>query len=175
MKIVFLDIDGVVVSDKTNNVAICKWYGTKTLSEAMKMQSKRKSDGLYVPKFMGTNSTFDPIAVGYMNALAKNGVQFVITSTWRESQTVASLQVIFEMKGLHIPIFAFTSIDSNDRGVQILNWLKKPEAKSVTKWCVVDDYVSDILPHIDSELVQTDPDVGFDETAYNMVNELLEL
>jgi hypothetical protein len=173
-KLVFLDMDGVVVSNKTNDQAICAWYGTSTVEEAYKLREIRKKGGLYVPKFMGTNSSFDPAAVKYLNTLANMGVQFVVTSTWRETQTIQSLSDIFEMKGLHIPIYSFTNVDSHERGQQILNWLERAEARNTTAWCVVDDESYGIANHVGDKLVLTNPDIGLNEEAYQRICEILE-
>ena len=173
LQIIFLDIDGVVVSDRTNNQAICAWYSTSSVEEAYKVRKERLDNGLYVPKCMGVNSAFDPVAVRYLNTLACRGVQFVVTSTWRENQTVRSLSAIFEMKGLHIPVLDFTAVDSKPRGLQILEWLQRNDARGISGWSVVDDCQDDLAEFVGDRLVVTDPFVGLDQAAHERICEML--
>ena len=116
MKIIFLDIDGVL-----NNMG---WIYTHPDRE----------DGAHL----------SPSHVERLTRLvAETGAKVVVSSTWRILHKRRKLQALLEAKGFVGEVIGRTSRNhSGVRGLQILEWLNlHPE---VTRWVVLDDEVSDL-------------------------------
>ena len=117
MKIIFLDIDGVLTSHRT--AIAFGWYPT----------------GLSDLK-----SKIDPVALALLQGICRGSdASVVISSTWRKFLRREELQV-----ALGLPIIDVTPVlDGMRRGNEIDAWLTRhPE---VTHYCIVDDD-TDMLP-----------------------------
>jgi histidinol phosphatase-like enzyme len=108
MKIIFLDIDGVLNSDT--------WY------------KKRKTD-------FCIHEEFDPFLVQQLNQLIKDTkAKIVISSSWRKSHTLEEMQKLFKQVGIRAEIIGMTPVlkyanhtMSVPRGCEILKWLQDNE------------------------------------------------
>jgi hypothetical protein len=145
MKIIFLDIDGVLNSQL--------WY--------VKTKGSRKRDDL------------DTEAIGFLNNLIeKTGAKVVVSSTWRHSYTEDQLQDILDRNGFKGEVIG-TTLDLRRgthgdcilRGNEILAWMKDHPAELGCAYYDYKDYVildddSDMLFWQKDNFVQTDPYVG---------------
>lgn len=117
MKVLFLDIDGVCNSHKT-------WalYGHST------------------PVAKNCDYRLDPTVLRFLELLHKNGVQIVLSSTWRLGVTVEEAKDF-----INVPVLDLTCsypFPESVRGDEIACWLKDHEVEA---YCIVDDD-SDMLP-----------------------------
>lgn len=115
MRILFLDIDGVLNSDL--------WYKSEKSKE-----------------FDGVLSHFDPKLVVILNNLVqKTEAKIVISSTWRNKYSNEELTKILENAGLKLDIVGFTpDLRRNEdyilRGNEILKWCMDNEDLLGCKW-----------------------------------------
>lgn len=149
MKIIFLDIDGV-----------------------LNHQAYYESDRW--DKNGGRDSDIDPKCVEYLNMIISDtGAKVVISSTWRIGRTVEQLQEALNKKGFKgeivgfTPRLAFKDIASIPRGVEIDLWLKencKLFEKCIRYWeykeYVILDDDSDMLLCQKDNFINVDSFVG---------------
>ena len=124
MKVLFLDIDGVVQPfNLRDNIVIYK--------DVRCVKFNKKS-------------------VKVLNEIIdKTDCEIVISSDWRHHYDLEGLQIIFEFNGIKKVPIDTTEIEvytnaihlEDDRVIEIKNWLKK---NKVEKFCVVDDMNLDI-------------------------------
>lgn len=127
MKVIFLDIDGVLAIFKT-------WM-------------------LYGSVFSNTPSVknkLDPYGVEFIKLLELMGVKIVLSSTWRKGKTLAKLRKILGIN-LHDKTCEHPFTGSV-RGDEIHIWLK--DNPQVTQFCIIDDD-SDMLPYQMAHHVKT--------------------
>lgn len=154
MKIIFLDIDGVL-----NNEL---WYKERSkLSKAgeLKNQTEKEYD----------LSNLDPENVAILSGLiVETGAKVVISSTWRKGHKLEYLQELLEEKGFcgeivgYTPVFHYTcngKFKGNaPRGLEIQQWLKE-HGEEVTNYIILDDD-SDMLYNQRDKYFQIDPYCG---------------
>ncbi len=149
MKIVFLDIDGVM-----NN-----WTHLDSL-------------GSFGVHYKWDESCFDPKSVKALSAiLRKSGAKVVISSTWRKYDSDKAIEAMLEMHGLRCEVIDHTPVklSLHARGDEIAHWLMDhPEVthfiaidddpaageNSVTKdhWIQTDEFEGLQLKHVDAAL-----------------------
>lgn len=178
MKIIFLDIDGVVCTHRSLKTAYAKWYGIDPNEFTFDMLDECRELNQFKPHFSCDYWPFDEEALSLLHKIVRENddIKFVISSSWRMGETLESLSSKFRLKGLHIPIIDFTERSRLNRGEQINNWLQANREKyNVTQFCVLDDEVKfDIIQHIPSNVVETKFEFGFTENKYNEVMSILE-
>ncbi len=153
MRVIFLDIDGVLNSAQSAEL----YYG---------FNQQYKSDFVTFKENLAKDATsgeFCPIAVSNLNYLLQNlpDVKIVVSSFWRWGNDVAGLQEIFKWLGLPAERIISTTpiIHSVARGVEILKWLELNPG--VTQYAVIDD--DSDMPGIPAEnFFLTDPYLGLD-------------
>lgn len=116
MKVVFLDVDGVLASRKT-----CLGLGD------------------YPTKLNGHHRKFfDWAAVGLVRLLCeKAGASVVISSTWRRHYKAEHFKNFFDL-----PVIGCTPTGGRRRGDEISRWIEEWNAQSddkVTHWVTLDD------------------------------------
>ena len=140
MKIIFLDIDGVICTSPcygkgTNN----KW-------------------GSYM---------FDPKCVSVLNfILSETGADIILSSDWKNHYTLFEMKEIFTHNGVIKSPIGFTPNSKTYTGMnleggridEIKMWLKLHDSKNHLKWVVVDDLNMSVdysikLGHIDGGLI----------------------
>ena len=155
MKVIFLDIDGVLNSND--------WYVYRR--DYYEMDDVKNQYPLY---------EFDPRAVERLNRIIKEtGAKIVVSSSWRSGETVESLQFLFDRVGIIGEVIGFTphlwckkpyedmdgyriprgcEIDwwlDNHGDFQRINWSKdeqvKYEERSIVKNYIILDDDSDML------------------------------
>mgnify|MGYP005808591607 CR=1 FL=1 len=148
MKIIFLDIDGVL-----NNLEHCNWIHTNV-----------KKGGGFGQHWELDRGNFDEITVGwdrrnidaFMHIVDTTNAKVVISSTWRTGRTVKFFKDCFRTYLNRTPdIINFTDEFSRFRGDEINQYLK--HHNYIDSWVCLDDD-SDFYP--ENNLVQTDIQVG---------------
>jgi hypothetical protein len=145
MKIIFLDIDGVLNSHKTFD------------------NSKRKQKD-YVWK---ETDDIDPDNVAQLNRILNITNAFiVISSSWRNGRSVELLKTIAQKVRIDSTrIIDKTPTLTRDRGDEIKLWLKKN--RQVKKFVILDD--DSDMGSLKKHLVQTDPSIGLSEQIADIV------
>lgn len=143
MKVIFLDIDGVLNSRRTAIAAGGFPYG-------------------FLPDQM---ARFDPVAIALIRLLCRQtAAQVVISSTWRIGSTIE------EFAPLALPVIGLTPELHTIRGAEIQAWLDAhPE---VTRYVIVDDN-TDMLPEHGAWFVRTTIDDGLRFQHYEKALSLL--
>lgn len=146
-KVLFLDIDGVINSERTV-----------------------EASGGYPHSFLDHDmSRFDPIAVKLIQKLLRDtGSVVVVSSTWRMHYSCEEIA-----KGLDIPVLDRTPSFGRIRGDEVKKWLDLYTDKhNVTKYAIVDDN-SDFLEEQKPFFVQTDAFNGLMFQDYDRLFKLL--
>ena len=149
-KIIFLDIDGVLRTHKSD----LEW-----------------SNKLTTPIFKGVDRLFDKTLVDNLNeVIYLTGAKIVITSNWRIYLSLEELQRIFKERGVIGEVIGKTGlghlkggspIPIGNRGLEIQDWLDR---NPVRKFIIIDDQVSDIINIFPSwRIIKVNPQVGFVE------------
>lgn len=144
MKILFLDIDGVL-----NSTRSCVGLG-------------------YIPHDVKPKDLpyFDQVALGLVrNLCTETGAQIFLSSSWRILHDVKHLGV-----ALDIPIIDKTPVLNTIRGKEIAAWLS--DRNDVQRYAIVDDD-SDMLPEQAPHFVQTNCEDGLLWGHYKRLMELL--
>lgn len=159
MKIVFLDIDGVLNSDRSFVAMAGKDLG-------------REGDG-YITRI--TVTTIDPIAVGILNKILQQcDAHFVLSSSHRMNFDRGNDEVaIPEMKeylarlGIDVSrCLGRTPILHTSRGSEIAIWLENNKFNYfVDSFVILDDH-ADMLPEQHENFVRTDSRVGLTAENY---------
>jgi hypothetical protein len=149
-KIIFLDIDGVLRTHKSD----LEW-----------------SNKLATPIFKGVDRLFDKNLVDNLNeVIYLTDAKIVITSNWRIYLSLEELQKIFKQRGVIGEVIGKTGlghlkagcpIPIGNRGLEISDWLDRNPAR---KFIIIDDQVSDIINIFPSwKIIKVNPQVGFVE------------
>lgn len=153
MKVLFLDIDGVLNSEQS-----CVFWHNKRDQSKWENEMYTSWTGS-LKEYLALE--FCPIAVSNVEELMRRvpELKIVVSSTWRLGETVESLKAMFKpFKLISDAIVGVTpSIRLTPRGNEIQAWLDKhPE---VTRFVIVDDDMD--MEHLVDKLIQTSPIHGF--------------
>ena len=133
MRVIFLDIDGVLNSTRTC-IATGGYPGEELEAKDL--------------------TRFDWIAIGLLRRLCESsGIQIVLSSSWR---IIVDIKKLGDAMGL--PIIDKTPVLASSRGNEIARWLS--EHPEVEQWAIIDDD-SDMLDSQRSRFVRTDGHEGY--------------
>lgn len=151
MDIIFLDIDGVLRTTKSDI-----WWSTK-LSQPI-------PDNLFERRF-------DPNSVSLINQITNlTRAKIVIISNWRNNFKFEELKLHLVKRGITGNIIGTTPI-LETRGIEIQYWL---DTNSVNNYVVVDDNINDIVNHINpNKIVKCESKDGFTQKEFDKVIEIL--
>lgn len=133
MKVIFLDIDGVLNSNR----------------------SAKALGGMPFPDEMGSRDwhLFDPVAVGLLQKVCEEtGAVCVLSSSWRMSMTLAEVQDLAAYLGVKIVGATRPTLTREMRGEQIRDWLCSNHP--IEKYAILDDD-ADMLDEQKDNFVQT--------------------
>ncbi len=147
-KIIFLDIDGVLRTHKSD----LEW-----------------SEKLNTSIYRGVNRLFDKELVDNLNeVIFLTKAKIVVTSNWRIHLSLDELQKIFKDRGVIGEVIGKTGlghlksgspIPIGNRGLEIQDWLN---SNSFTKYLVIDDQITDIINIIPGwKVIKVNPQIGF--------------
>jgi histidinol phosphatase-like enzyme len=153
MKIIFLDIDGVLnSSDYVNSLPYL--METKDMSDAEIM-------------LIAHHTHLDPLAIKVLNDLVKrSGAEVVLSSTWRAKYSVDEMNKMLKDRGAEFTISAATPIlfgklsSRIPRGKEIAHYLKMLETQP-DSFVIIDDH--DDMIHLKPKLVKTSMKHGLTE------------
>lgn len=172
MKIIFLDIDGVLNSEEIAS----HW-------------SKKGVNG-YGGFFNETDIIEDKdvkwgqsLVNNLKEIVEKTGASIVISSTWRKYFTIEKFKQMFALYGWNnAPVIGKTKdiskrvgkmsslYEAVSRGVEIAEYLN---SNKIAQYVILDDY-NDMLPDQQSHMIETDPLIGLQksdaERAINILN-----
>ncbi|MCD9584774.1 HAD domain-containing protein [Tenacibaculum maritimum] len=147
MKIIFLDIDGVLNSRV--------WYNS----------NEYKTMGTSIKRY------FDPKCVQLLNNITlETGAKIVVSSSWRVTRSLVQLQDLFKLIGITGKVYGKTQdlslyeTDSkNLRGLEIKDWITTNEKriKSPIQYIILDDE-NGFLKEQKLFFFQTNPNIGLD-------------
>jgi hypothetical protein len=161
MKVIFLDIDGVL----NNYDYAMKRYNEKCEQAGVSSHAHSVINDCY--------DHFDPISVKVLNdvLLLVNGVKVVISSAWRLSNTLDEIRAHFEDQGIkNCNIVSQTPyLSQKKRGEEIDAWLDKNHL--ITDFVIIDD-ADDMYPHKE-HLVQTTFEKGLRGAHINRILDVL--
>ncbi len=144
MKVIFLDIDGVLVNHKS-------------LARAKKENATGKTR-LW-------SSMIDPYAMGLLNRIVEEtGALVVVSSVWRYGRGRTELQEILNDAGFEGRVLGVTPrMPEHERGDEIAEWLKS-SLRKVESFVILDD--DSDMADLKDKLVQTSMETGMlDEHA----------
>lgn len=152
-KILFLDIDGVLNSNRTFYAGM----GCGFVSQ---------------PSF---SKTLDPVAISMLKKLQSKGVTFVLSSTWRIGiDSKDDLERFSKELGLNIHSITPNLLDKN-RGYEIDAWFTLQDVEpSKVKYVILDDD-EDFHDYQFSHLVHVDPEEGYSFKDFKKTLDILHL
>ena len=172
MKVIFLDIDGVLNSDA--------WYHyTRALIKQNKenmFKNVNESD----EHIQYLQSQIDDRAVINLNYLLKNtDAKIVLSSSWRSnnSEEMTILENVLRYKGLEFSGFLdITPYSLNrDRGEEIAEWLTvNCTTYDIESYCILDDDIFDILPEQYEHFIHVDRNFGLSYIEANKAFDILQ-
>lgn len=160
MKVIFLDIDGVLNSDRS-----------------MVANGPMPNDHLDTDAFSHQYLVWmtDPIAVKLLNrAVREAGAKMVISSTNRMMGHTKCVEALRAM-GVEGEFIGSTPVINADRGVEIQDWLNSWKAgggEEITHYAIIDDD-GDMLDHQMPHFVHVNGRVGITHADYEKLKEVL--
>lgn len=153
MKIIFLDMDGV----------LCTYRASQAVRET------------------GMMTYLDPIAVKLVERLVvDNSAKIVISSTWRRFKNRKEMEEVFKCAGSSIIADAFHETwctpENSSRGFEINTWLTmatEQRGESIEKYVILDDH-DDFMAEQQEFFVQCDQYDGIGFRQYIRAQSLLE-
>ena len=151
MKVVFLDIDGVLATPRQ--------YATRR----NKLHSKdRHAQGLNIPYMWD-----ERCVIAFNRFLRINDVEIVLSSDWRTHFTMDEMDMICKINGLARSPISFTPVLHKEdhetlgdvRSREIQTWLQN---NKVAMWCAIDDME---LAALGDKAIKTDERMGMGEWA----------
>lgn len=158
MKIIFLDIDGVLVNDFNHNNRIILHYQEEGVEHRVNY------------------ARLDPKCVGWLNKItAETGAKLCLSSTWRIGplSEFELTKRYLKSEGVEAEFVGRTPSAHECgswgiRGIEIQDWLDR---NPTDKFVIIDD--SSDMEHLTPRLTRTQPDVGLTETEAKIAIEML--
>lgn len=146
MKILFLDIDGVLNSDQ--------WF-------------------LNVDSTPGQAGKLDPRACALLEqAIRQTGCQLVLSSSWRSSMSAQDVETLLHARGVpSAKVVGLTGPDFRTRDDAILLWV---EENGVTAWAAIDDNTLPQVAALE-RAVKTEYDKGMEPSHVEALVQILGL
>jgi hypothetical protein len=135
MKILFLDVDGVLNTQRYITRKDRQFIGRKHLA-----------------KLEWEVEQIDPARISMVNQIVQEtGCKVVVSSTWRKLHSIEELDSLFRILGAEFSIFDYTHILGTRRGFEIQEWLD--ENPQVDRFVILDD--DSDMEHLTPYLVRT--------------------
>ncbi|MFD0675603.1 MULTISPECIES: HAD domain-containing protein [unclassified Paenibacillus] len=141
MKVIFLDIDGVMVTSR-HLIQSSKYFGYE----------------------------FDPeCIINLREILDRTEAYIVVSSSWREGRTLKQLQSIFEINGLNKVIGMTPIFDGAIRGREIQEYIKisKGTQQEINHFIIIDD--EEEMGDLKEYLIETDFQTGITKSIKDEV------
>ena len=167
MKIIFLDMDGVMNSVQSSTFYY-DFMGEKSNWFKIYLPEENDDFGIY-------HSEICPMALSNMRYLLKQypDIKIVISSTWRRGRSVEYFNKLFKylkMIDKDLVIDKTPIMSGHDRGEEIDDWLERNKKLNIENFVILDDD-SDMAMFLGTDhFVQTDNKIGFDYIAMQKVD-----
>lgn len=165
VKVLFLDIDGVLVSTD-NSLSWHPSYGERA-----------SVDNQY-------RDHFDPRCVNWLKGIVNlTGCKIIISSTWRnrmEDKPTGKFERMWRRRKMPDVVIGATphifkkGKGTVKRGYEIRLWLQSQKQYKVTHYCIIDDG-GDMLREQRKNFVQTNSDIGLTEESFSKAIKILGL
>lgn len=169
MKILFLNIDGVLNTGDNLQVAYELWKIRNPGKEhSDDIPTEILYDGMYMDKY---GELFDPRAVKWLQyILAMSDAKIVLISPWRNTRNVTAMWTDRQMPGMITDMVP--NVNEDKPAVEIAAWLKENEA--IESFVIVDAF--DNYPeHLEDRLINVDKNYGLNmQAALSVLNALKE-
>lgn len=150
MKVIFLDIDGVLNS--------MDWYKRRTRVKSETWDEYHAQE-------------FDPVTLALIKrVISETGARVVLSSTWRLSKEgvkfIKSIGIDIIACTPHLPRPTSTSVEYCERGKEIHEWIEKNienRGEVVDRYVIIDDD-TDMLPEQKEHFFNTDNKIGLTES-----------
>jgi hypothetical protein len=170
MKLIFLDIDGVLITTRSMMAKVGKQFDAPT-ADANTLQMLRH-----------VAPDIDPVAVGILNRVTRAaGAKIVLSSThrifaWRNGRCdLEQVKAYLQALGIEGEVIGATPrFDNGVRGQEIDAWLEDNQVPSDAKIVIIDDD-SDMLPHQMFNFIQTKFDTGLSMESWQQLVKLLDI
>lgn len=189
MKIIFLDIDGVLNSSRSVITKIGPMPTAATSSAAQELLALCGPDELEYSVQFGLN-TIDPVCVALLNMLLKKAeesaeVALVLSSThrrflcnsiapFRSKAHLHALRLYLMAMGINVPqFFSITPTLDGIRGLEIKEWFNMVLTTDLHDEYVILDDAADMLPG--QPLVRINAQHGFSFSDYEAACKMLSL
>lgn len=172
MKIIFLDIDGVLNSTRSS-IALNN-SGEPHVTGGLCFSTIPG----YEIKFTQEYFKLDPIAVALLKRVVEDSsAKIVISSTWRIGSCLEHFVKMFECYGwdtkdIIIDLTSEIRVAGTIRGHEVEKWLQSNAHLDITHYVIVDDN-SDFLPSQKEHFVQTNMNIGFSHITHFQILEKL--
>lgn len=147
MKIIFLDVDGVLNSEE--------------LCHQWKEKGEKGYGGFFEEGDVATDENVkwgQNMVDNLKRIVDSTGAKIVISSTWRKFFSVEKFQEMFRVYGWEdAPVIDKTQLTRSSRGWEVNTWLNKN--LRVKDYVIIDDYPDFYASQL-SRFVETNPDVG---------------
>lgn len=142
MKIIFLDVDGVL---NGYNLRVHTQFHILKFLFPNKWRKMFSIFGVHIWKL-----------IILWVIVKRTGAKIVMSSSWRYGFLKTPVNEMYSdnrklykiMKFLNILPIDITTTESKDRGLQILQWIQEHSDFNIESFCVIDDEMFDIKPHI---------------------------
>lgn len=168
MKVIFLDIDGVL---NTESYITAVWDVVERMD---KISNSKNNIMEYLHDQYG--SLFDPMAIRFLKHICdQTGAKIVISSTWRHSG-LGEMQDMWKHRNLPSEVIGITPDHSRktgstlQRGKEIAEWLS--EHTDVESYVIIDDD-ADMESEQFRNFVNTDPQYGLTKSDAKKAIEIL--
>jgi len=165
MKVLFLDIDGVMNSGR---------HFRDTHDERLEMAKERNlsKEELMFRHKMGK---LDRVSIGYLNKIVEGtGCKIVISSTWRKFTPIDEIREMLSIKGFKYSEFIIGVTEdfnlSGSRGYEVHNWMNEFEGE-IESFVILDD--DGDMWHLLPWHVRTDGEDGLNEASCELCIKLL--
>jgi hypothetical protein len=151
MRIIFLDVDGVLNTHEYLERPERRWYGPYWWSDQI-----------------------DPILVKTLNTILKKfDAKIVVISTWRYYMPIDDFVKVIKSSGFQGEIIDYTPCyDNRNRGEEIQSWLDNTDHQ-IKSFAILDDV--DDMGNLSRFLIKIDADHGLTEKYVDAVKGLLEI
>lgn len=164
MKILFLDIDGVLNSTRSSLAFANSGEPNQIIAPLAFSTVPEYGEPVYAQETF----RLDPVAIGLLRrVIADTGAKIVISSSWRNGSAVEHFHKMFDCYGWDTReiIIDFTPQFGRIRGDEINKWFEKNQHLGVTHYVIVDDH-ADFYPPQQQHLVQTNLNIGFSHVTH---------
>lgn len=170
INIVFLDVDGVLLSEASGSDNLEAY---EEHLEFVKEKLGSKHEGLDIYD-IGAVLRFNPFAINNLKKLCNNyDAKIVISSKWRLYNNMDQLTALFKLWGLDGLIIDVTPTTHTSIGHDIQEWFNTTGCK-VASYVILDDVDDNLSELFDEKFVNTEDTLFFSSEHYEKATQIFE-